>query len=900
MAVFCLAGLLLISPAPVLSDENGEAAPLQKQERVRSAPDTTGIQGRPPQLRALRVEGKGIEIDGHLYEMSWKRAPAATGFVQFQPDEGAPASERTEARVLYGERALYVGLRAFEKDPSAIEAQLTRRDQQSYSDWVYVAIDSYNDKRTAFQFSANPKGIKRDAYLYNDTRMDYDWDAVWEVGTAIDELGWTAEFRIPYSQLRFPRTPDQTWGIQFGREIARTEETCYWAPLSAQEYATVSKFGTLRGLNGVRPPRRLELMPYAMAKLQRTPGDTGNPLFEENDFSATLGLDVKYGITGDLTLDIAVNPDFGPVEADPAEVNLTAFETFFPERRPFFIEGADIFDFVLGYGPTGRPDEKLFYSRRIGREPRGDVDPQGGYMEMPDATTIQIAEKLSGKTASGWTVGLLHAATAEEEAHIITGGGQDIHEVVEPSTQYGLVRLQKDFRGGRSALGMISTGVFRQSGTADEMDLHTQAVTGGLDFRHRFGGDNYMISGYFIGSQVSGTKESIALLQQAPSRYMHRPDADHVTYDPTRTSLEGATASLTFGKVAGAPWQYGAVIRSRTPGFEVNDMGFARRSDLLMTSTWLEYRQYVPTRYFRRWSLSLYNYLIQTHGYERTRLTTDLFASLQFLNYWSLRGGVYYDDDALSTDMLRGGPAFKTDDQFNAWARIGTDARKVMQLNVSTQFSKQWESDTWSYRVSPSIDWRPSGRIQMSVGASYARNENDSQWVDWWWNPKSAPITAVSTPYIFGHLSQETIGLSGRLEVAFTPNLSFQLYVEPFVSAGNYDGFKQVVDPKADRYTDRVRLLESKVDTDCYGYSAIVDSKGNEVCIANPDFNYKQFRSNAVLRWEYLPGSTLFVVWSQGREHLDQMGRLDFSGDFGELFGAPSDDVFLVKVSYWF
>lgn len=653
--VFFLVGMLLILSGHVLAGQKPEGAiPKGKQEVAPSGPDTARSQSQVPQLQALRIDGKGIEIDGRLDESFWECAPAATGFVQFQPDEGAPASERTEVRVLYGERALYVGIRAFEKDPTAIEAQLTRRDQHSYSDWLYVAIDSYSDKRTAFKFSTNPKGVKRDAYLYNDTRMDYDWDAVWEVQAAIDNLGWTAEFRIPYSQLRFPRKRDLTWGIQFGREIARKEETSHWAPLSAQEYATVSKFGTLRGLNGVKPPRRLELMPYTMMKLQRAPGDTINPLFEENEFTVTLGMDMKYGVTGDLTLDVTVNPDFGQVEADPAEVNLTAFETFFPERRPFFLEGADIFDFVVGYGPTGMPDEKLFYSRRIGREPRGDVNSQGGYMEIPDATTIQIAEKLSGKTASGWTVGLLHASTAKEEAHIVTGGGQDVYEVVEPSTQYGLVRLQKDFRNGRSALGMISTGVFRRSETADAMDLHRRAVTGGIDFRHRFGGDNYLLSGYVIGTQVSGSKESIAALQQAPSRYMQRPDADHVTYDPDRTSLEGTTASLTFGKVAGAPGQYGAVIRSRTPGFEVNDMGFARRSDLLMSSAWLEYHQYVPTRYFRRYSLHSYIYYIQTQDYERTALIGDVFANLQFLNYWSLRGGVFYDLEAVSTRICLG------------------------------------------------------------------------------------------------------------------------------------------------------------------------------------------------------------------------------------------------------
>ena len=468
------------------------AAPRPMPEEIDQGP-AIPVEGEDqrPRLRALRIEGKALTIDGRLDESVWKRAPIATGFVQLQPDEGSPASERTEVRVLYAEKALYVGFRAFEQDPSAIDAQLTRRDQRSFSDWVYVAIDSHNDGRTAFQFSVNPKGVKRDAYLHDDTRRDHDWNAVWDVETAVDNLGWTAEFRIPYSQLRFPRTADQTWGIQFSRVIARREETSYWARMSIREYAMVSKFGRLSGMNGVEPPRRLEIMPYTMLKLQRAPGDAKNPMYEDNDWSTKLGMDVKYGITGDLTLDVTVNPDFGQVEADPAEVNLTAFETFFPERRPFFMEGANIFNFVLGFGPKGRSAEKLFYSRRIGRKPHGSADPPGGYVEAPDATTIQIAEKLSGKTASGWTIGLLHAAAAEEKAHIVTHDGLDTNEVVEPSTQYGMLRLQKDFRRGYSALGVIATGVFREPDEAHALSLHTRAITGGVDFRHRFWDDDY-------------------------------------------------------------------------------------------------------------------------------------------------------------------------------------------------------------------------------------------------------------------------------------------------------------------------------------------------------------------------------------------------------------------------
>jgi len=860
----------LKTPLPPVKEEAASEPithkPVQEEaESKRATYAEAEVVNQKHRLRALKVGKNALSLDGSLNESAWQRAPAATAFLQFQPDEGAPSTESTEARVLYDEKALYIGIRAFEQNPSEINAQLTRRDRRSYSDWVAVAIDSYNDRRTAFQFAVNPKGVKRDSYLHDDTRMDTDWDAVWDVQTAIDNRGWTAEFRIPYSQLRFPHIADQTWGIQFSREIARREEISNWAPLSMREYAVVSKFGRLTGLNGIEPPSRLEVMPYVMTKLQRAPGDDANPMYEENDLSAEAGLDLKYGVTGDLTLDVTVNPDFGQVEADPAQVNLTAFETYFPERRPFFIEGASIFDFVLGYGPTGMPDERIFYSRRIGR----------------DATTIQIAEKLSGKTASAWTIGLLHAATAD------------------PSTQYSMMRMQKDFKEGYSALGMVATGVFRSSDEADALGIPRRAITGGFDFRHRFWDNRYQISGFFIGSQVSGSRETISSRQQASSRYMQRPDADHVEYDPERTSLEGTSASLTFRKVGQGSWRYGAVVRSRSPEFDVSDMGFARRSDIVFASTYLMYFHNTPTRYLRRWSLNWSTWYQQTHGNEPNRIGTDFYSRIELPNYWTIRGGLNYDFSALSTDMLRGGPAFEADDQINAFTRISTDSRKKMQVNLSASYSTQWESDSWSFRLSPSIDWRPSSRVQVSTGVSYRRNERNSQWVDRWWK-KWSEVTE-DTPYVLGHMSQETISMTGRVDVAFTPNLSFQLYLQPFISAGKFDDFRQVIDPRAAAYENRFASLKPEIDADCYGsYLAGVEGSENELCLSMPDFNYKQFRSNAVLRWEYRPGSTLFVVWSQARQHSGELGDLDFGSDFGTLFDSPSDDVFLVKIRHWF
>ena len=837
----------------------------------------------PPVLTAAKLTDTPPRIDGNLDEDIWEHAPVATGFVQLVPDEGAPASERTEVRVLYGNDALYVAFRAFDTDPSAIEGQLTRRDQQSFSEWVHVAIDSYNDKRTAFQFGVNPKGVKQDIYRFDDTKQDPDWDAVWDVGTSTDDHGWTAEFRIPYTQLRFAHAGKMTWGIQFTRSIARKQERVYWAPLSSQESGTVSKYGTLQGLKGIKSRWRFEVAPYSLGRLQRATGDPDDPFFKENDPFATLGMDLKYGLTGNFTLDVTMNPDFGQVEADPARVNLTEFETFFPERRPFFVEGANIFRFNIG------DRDELFHSRRIGRAPRRRLDPRSDYFDAPDITTIQIAEKLSGKTASGWTVGLLHASTARETADIITGKGDALDEIVEPATQYSLARLQKDFRDGNSAIGAIATGVFRPNDQAEALNTHTNAITGGFDFRHRFWNDNFRFSGYALASHVAGSENAISQTQRAPGRYMHRPDADHLTFDPTRTSLSGLSASANFSRIGGSFWRYYAGFRTRTPGFETNDIGFMSRADFLVSWAGIGYDHSLPTQYLRQWEMRWHNWRWQTYGGESNSFGSRLSVNIEFLNYWLVSASTSYILGSLSTSMLRGGPAFRTEDSINGMLDVTSDSRKKVLLELKSGIRFQPESNSWSFNVLPTLRWRPASRVQASIGTSYSSSENDRQWV--------TRIHKNINHYVFSRIARQTVGLIGRFDFAFTPNLSLQFYAQPFVSSGHYSGFKQVADPKGARYADRFTPLKTKSVN--FGYEVDVDADETPELIHNPDFNFKQFRSNVVLRWEYRLGSTLFVVWSQGRQHIDPMGEFNLGSDIGTLFDTPAENVFMIKLNYW-
>ena len=836
-----------------------------------------------PSIDAVRVVADAPVIDGRLEEPVWQRADVASDFIQRRPLEGQPATEKTEVRVLVDDDALYVGFRAFDSDPAAIEAQLTRRDQWSFSDWVHVAIDSLNDRRTAFRFGVNPMGVKRDYYLYDDDDSDRDWDAVWDVATSIDELGWVAEFRIPLSQLRFQKGAEPDWGIQFIRGIARKSESLYWAPVPGDANAMVSLFGRLRGLSELQERRQFEVSPYAVAQLTRETGDTANPFYRPSRAERKMGLGLKYGLSPNLTLDVAINPDFGQVEADPGQVNLTDSEIFFDEKRPFFLEGSNIFAFDTADG--GR--DTLFYSRRIGRTPQGSVDARGGYFEAENFTTIQTAVKVSGKTASGWTVGALAASTERELAQVVGADGSASADPIEPASRYGFARLQKDFRDGQSAVGVIATTTSRDA-TAQALDLHDKATTGGIDVRHRFL-DNFELEGMWVGSKVSGRPAAIARTQRASSRYMQRPDATHLTYDPTRTALSGSNFMMRLGRVSGGFWRYGAGYHARTPTFETNDIGFMQRADSKRTWAWFSFNHYLPTDALRRWDVKVRTWRTMNYGGERTSLGLNVNGNLQLHNYWGLWGGISLHDGSISTGSLRGGPALQTEEQVNVWSGFGTDGRKPLRLNLNVNLNARPESESYGFNISPRLSWRPSGRMQMSLGAFYNENVNDRQWV--------GAVTTDDPHYLVSRISQRTVGVTGRMEYAVTPELSLQVYVHPFVAAGEYDDFKEVVDPRAGTYADRFAALDTVWEDG--SYLADLDGDGTAESFRDPDFNAKQFRSNTVLRWEYRPGSTLYAVWSQGRDHYSR-SAFDAAEDFSSLFGAPSDDVFVVKVRHWF
>ncbi len=860
------------------------------EEAGGSPASSSAVRSGVPVLTAGRIVGAEPRIDGNLDEAAWGTSSVARDFVQFEPIEGALPSQRTEARVLYGADALYVGIRAYDSAPDSIVGQLTRRDQESYSDRLAVVVDSYHDRRTAFHFEVNPRGVKTDIYRFDDTQQDRTWDAVWDVAASVDEHGWTAEFRIPLSQLRFRGADRQSWGINFTREIARHRETSAWAPLSNREAGMVSRAGELSGLVELQSPRRLEVIPYSVAEVRSLQGDPADPFYRSTYAQGSVGGDLKYGLTGDLTLDVTVNPDFGQVEADPAEVNLTAFESFFSERRPFFVEGSNFYNFGIGLGDGDGAGEALFYSRRIGRAPQGSPEVQGGFADVPELTSILGAAKVSGKTSSGWSVGLLSALTGEEKARVHTGEGERFEDVVEPATAYGVARIQRDFRDGKSAVGFIGTGVVRDAGVAGALGLRSNAVTGGLDFRHRFGSDRFQVSGYAVGSRVSGSPEAIEATQRSSSRYFQRPDAEHVDLDADRTSLDGWAGFLQASKIGGGFWRFSTGAQVRSPGFEPNDVGFMREADFVTSWAWAGYHRSEPSGIFRNYYLNANAWTSYTFGGEQTSLAGNVNGSFTLNNNWGGWLGVMRQTSALSTGALRGGPALLREAGWNGWSGLHSDTRNSVSFSVGGHWGVRPESDSWNVGTNAHVGWRPSGRTSLSVGPFVSWRADDRQWVE--------RLDLTTPEYVIGRLDQTTVGITARVNYAFTPTLSLQVYAQPFVSAGSYAAFKRVDDPRAARYADRFGLLDYVADPDG-GYLADVDGDGTLNRFDNPDFNSKQFQSNVVLRWEYRPGSAVYLVWTQARDHWVDDGSFQVGDDANRLFAQPPNNVLLLKVSYW-
>ena len=813
---------------------------------------------------AVRTDQPPV-IDGKGDDAVWRTATTITEFREWRPTENAEPRFRTEARIAYDASYLYVFVRAYDPHPDSIVKILARRDTWTASDMIWVLVDSYHDHRNGYEFGVNAAGVKWDAAMYEDGNEDPAWDAIWDVSTRIDSLGWAAEYRIPLSQLRYSADSSHTFGITLLRDLYRYNERYSWPLLRQSVNGFVSQFGHLEGLAGLEAPRRLEAAPYVVTKNASRLNDN---VFARQT-NATIGADLKYRVASNVTLDATVNPDFGQVEADPAVLNLTAYESFFDERRPFFVAGRGLFQFQVDCSQVNCNNEGLFYSRRIGRTPElagtyGDTTPQ-------QPTTILGAAKLTGRLGSGLSLGLLDAVTERATLRADT--------TVEPSTNYAALRLRQDLRGGNSNFGLFFTAVNRSNDAFSSPYLHTSAYAGAFDFMHKFWSNNWQINGSVDLSRIGGSAQSIAATQEGAVHYYQRPDAG-LPLDTTRTSLSGDAEEFHVAKYGGEHVLFESAYMRRSAGFEVNDAGYLQRADQQTWATWAGYFDRHKRALYQRfqWNFNWWQYWTTRGLPTEAAFNTNLHVTLN--NNMSVHfGGTYGQLGSTYCDRCaRGGPALRQDPYLAPWAGISGDDRKPLVPYMWVNYVVADAGHSHSLNLSPELDFRVSSRFSSVLSLNWTKNTNDVQWYG------NITDNLGATHYTFARLAQTTVGLVLRFNYTFTPTMSLQVYAQPFDSKGTYTNVRQLsATPRASSYDQRFAA---------YGDTAVTNNPGG--------FNYKQFASNVVFRWEYKPGSTLFLVWSQGRQGVvGQEGNGNFQTDMRDLFALHPLNTFLVKVSYW-
>lgn len=853
----------------------------------------------PRPVEAIRSDS-AIRIDGILDENVWQ-GKGSTGFLQSEPEDGAAATEKTMVWVAFDSDNLYVAARMFDSRPDAIVSRLGRRDDEVESDWFTFAVDPYHDRRSGFQFSVNPAGTILDGTLFNDEGLDRTWDGVWEYAAQMDEQGWTVEMRIPYDQLRFKQQDTYTWGVNFFRTIKRKNEVCAFAWIPKEESGYVSRFAPLTGIREIRPRRLLEFLPYTMAQAQASPAVPGDPFRTGTDYTGSLGFDMRSSLKTHLTLNLTVNPDFGQVEVDPAVINISDQETFYDEKRPFFVEGADIFRFGYGGANTvrnlGWSDPRFFYSRRIGRSPQGYV-PGGGYVDFPDWTRILGAGKVTGKLGDGWNLGVMSALTGREFADVDQVGDRFTQEV-EPLSFYGVVRSLKEINRGFSGLGFISTGVWRDLREPGmESFLPQSALAFGVDgwtFLDRERA--WVITGWAGGTHIQGGETAMTMVQRSSLHYYQRPDVNYVSVDPTATSLTGWAGRLYLNKQKGN-FVFNTAVGALSPGFHAMDMGYHARGDKINGHLETGYQSFHPGRVFRTWKLTLAAYQSYDFGGIRFDENYVVNATTQFLNYWSATLQLAYDPDRYSHYFTRGGPLAQYPWGIMRSLSLRTDDRRPVVLGLSGHF-RTHPFGSYNYSVGVALELKPTGNFRLSVGPYYTWRRSVGQYITQVVDPLK--VETYGARYVMSDVTQETASLELRLDWTFTPRLSLQVYLQPFIGVGDFFRYKELRAARTFLF-DVYGEGDSTIVREGQVYTVDPDGPGPAppFSFLDRDFNLKSLRGTVVLRWEYRPGSTLFVVWTQNRADHAYAGDFDFGRDVSLLFRASGDNIFLFKFNYRF
>jgi len=848
-------------------------------------------QDQPKAVRAHAVRRTcEVTIDGALDEPCWAKAPKQGGFVQHFPTFGAKPDHETTFAMMFDDAAVYVGVWSTDDHPELIRALLTRRDVDAVADEVLIAFDSYHDHRTAYAFQLNAAGVQRDMLLYDDQNSDDTWDAVWTGDSKITATGWTAEFRIPLNQLRYAGgEPD--WGFQILRQVGRTQEQSTWSPWPRNAPQVVSKFGELDGLDQLQPKPRLELLPYATGGFDAPPGGTGDPLNSKIAPKGGVGLDLKYGLGPAFTLSASINPDFGQVEQDPSAVNLSPNQLFFAERRPFFLEGTDLFKLFIGNSDNG--PEGQFYSRRIGAAPDVPNVPYN-YVQQPDATTIYGAAKLTGKTPGGWSVGVLDAVTGGESVDYIDLNNQTVKSAVAVPTNYAVGRIKRDFADGNVSTGLSFTAVDRALGDSGlAASLADQAYTAGAQIQSRWWDNAWVANASFVSSYVHGSQDAMALLQESNRHLFQRPDATDVSFDPTRTSMDGFGLSYKIGRFGDTKhwsWLFGGDLRS--PGLELNDIGYQNSSDRWIPFLWGQYHDNDPGPQLLNWNISAD--VFEVNNFEPTIESKGLESNgnMQLQNYWNV--GYYASIQSAGWDpvALRGGPMLRTNPSANFNLGIVTDQREKVWFSLNTFGNWDWTAEETQGEVDLAATIQARPNLDLMLGPSFMERDDPMQYV------AGTTDTTGGLHYLMASIHQVTASMTIRLDWTFSPHLTLQAYAQPFVGTGRYFDYKDVDNPHAANFRDRFHVLTGSQivesnDVEYVDYNGYYD-------FSRPDFAFLQLRSTVVLRWEYLPGSTVFVIWNHGRTNSLDDGRFLPGHDFNELAtNTPGDNLVMVKVNYW-
>jgi hypothetical protein len=837
-------------------------------------------------------------INGVLDDEAWQSGDWAGGFTQNQPYNGKPETQRTEFKIVFDDNNLYVAIKAYDTAPDSIVNRLTRRDEAD-GDLVGIILDSFHDLRTGFLFGVSSAGVKYDQMFVNDSgNGDSSWDPNWWVKTSVNKEGWVAEMKIPFSQVRFDKNSAEVWGLDVARILYRKNEQCFWQHIPRDAPGLIHLFGELKGLDRIKPRKIFDVTPYGVARTETFQAVPENPFQAKGKLSKLNGgIDAKIGITNNMTMDLTINPDFGQVEADPSVVNLSAYETFFSERRPFFIEGNNITNFGLGIGDGGVGNDNLFYSRRIGRQPQVYPNMKDGwYADIPTRTNILGAVKLTGKTKDGLSIGIVEAMTSQEKAEIDTIGGRKL-STVEPLTNYFVGRIQKDINNGNTLIGGIFTSTNREL-DADVHDvLHKAAYTGGVDFTQYFKNKSWMFNLNTAFSLVEGSKKAITNTQESSAHYFQRPDKNYALLDTNRTSLEGAGGRMQIMKLNGH-WNFLGAVLWKTPGFETNDLGYMRVTDQVLSVLWAGYSQFNPKGIYKSFNLNSDFFAINNFGGDWIGGGYEWNANINLKNFWNIYTGGSLSTPSISTDMLRGGPSMKMPGNINSRLGFSTDSRKKLTFNVYANISKGFENSSDNIYTQVDISYKPSNYIVFTISPGYNKSYSELQYVtqtDFNGNPR----------YIFASINQKTISTSFRVNLNLSPNLTFQYWGQPFVATGKYYDHKFIIQPMSDSYHSRFwtySLSQISYDGSQYNVDENVDGK-TDYTIGKSDFNVKQFLSNLVVRWEYSPGSTVFLVWSQTRSYYTDSGQMDFFNNVGDLFNRGKNvphNVFLIKFSYRF